>query len=399
MTTIFKRIIRYMIMVLMSSINMIAQNRHLADLYKTGNIRLIEEYRIDDKKLEKNILFENPRGIAVDNRKNVYITDFSANHIKIFDEKGKFIRIIGQKGQGPGDFSGPGEITINKDRIAVQETFNQRISILNMNGEYEKSVFFDPDARYGFFKGMKTMPDGRLIISRELGLPKGFSGLLPVDQDDVIEVLSDDLQNKKIIYEKKYRASRWYRNPETKSMSRVYFPYYPQVCFDVSMSGIIAIGYSEKYEIEYFDMEHGSIRKIARPYDPIKLEERDKEEHFNKFVMAVIENNFKKILPKPPEYIIKLTEFPENLPPYRDIIFDSENNLWVQLYTRNRTTNIFDIYSPNGEFINQVIVEGAPIDGSITTKINNCFYENGLWRIEKDKDGFVSIVKYIIKKG
>jgi hypothetical protein len=115
--------------------------------------------------------------------------------------------------------------------------------------------------------------------------------------------------------------------------------------------------------------------------------------------MAVFVDNVKKILPKPPDYIVQLTEFPEFLPPYRGLIFDSEGNLWVHQYTQSRATNVFDVFSPKGEFIHKIIVEGAPIDASFTSSYGRPFAGSLLWQIERDKEGFASLVKYRLTAG
>lgn len=397
MLIIRRHIIYFIFFSFISSSFAMAQNKKLSEIYKSGNVRLIKEIRINDENLPKGLVFENPRGLAADATGNIYVTDYSADHIKVFDPKGKIIRTIGKKGQGPGDLGGPETITIAKDRIVVREVWNQRLSIFSPNGDFMKSAFFDPDARSGLFMGMKTLPDGRLAIFSERGLPQGFSGQLPLDQNQSIEILSADLQNKNAIYEKTVRASRWFRNPETNSLQRIRFPYHPRICFDAATSGMIAVGYNAKYEIEFYNPEGGRIAIITHPFASIRLEERDKNEFFNAYSMAVIVDNVKKILPKPPEYITRLTEFPDDLPPYRGIMFDSEDNLWVHLYTPGRATNIFDVFSPKGEFIHQITIEGAPIDKYFTSSQFSCFSGNTLWRIERDQDGFASLVKYLIE--
>jgi hypothetical protein len=239
---------------------------------------------------------------------------------------------------------------------------------------------------------MNALPDGRLAVLRERGVPPGFKGRLPEDQDLVIELFSADLETTRVIYEKKIRTSRWGLNPQTKSHHRVRFPYHPMVDFSVSPSGILAIGYSEKYEIELFDPDKGSNLTISHSYEPIRLEAGDKKRHFDSFVIAVFVNNIRKILPKPPDYVVELTEFPEFLPPYRGLMFDSEGNLWVHLYTKSRAANVFDVFSPKGKFLNQI--EGAPIDPWFTSSRNKHLDGDVLWQIERDEEGFASLVKY-----
>jgi hypothetical protein len=382
---------------LLSGRGAMAQGPNLKDLYGSGHVNLIKKARIDESALPKGIVFENLRGLAADARGNVYAADFSANHILVFDSEGKFLRTIGRKGQGPGDLGGPEAIAISSGRIAVREVFNNRLSLFNTDGEFTTSAFFDPDARNGGFINMKVMPDGRLAVFAERGLPQGFSGPLPEDQVQAVDIYSADLKTKKTIYEKSFHSSRWYRNPETGSFRRVRFPYHPRVLFDVSPSGTIALGYSARYEIGFYDPDGGRVAACDRPYGPVKVEERDRKEFFDSFVMSVIVGNARKVLPKPPDYIVKLAEFPEYLPPYRGGAFDSEDNLWVQLYTTSRATNVFDVFSSKGEFVHRIVVDGAPINKNFTEGFDRVFFKDTIWQVERDSEGNASIVKYLMK--
>jgi len=377
----------------------LGQSARLADIYKTGRVRLVEEVRITDSQLPKNVLFENPRGLAVAANGNVYVTDVAANHIKVFSPDCKFLRTIGQEGQGPGDLGWPESIEIVGDLIIVREVMNRRISVVKPDGTFVKSAPFTPDDSYGRLLGMKSLRDGRLVVFVERGLAKGFSGRLPEEQDLAIELLPANLGAARVIYEKKIRASRWAKNPETNAFHRVRFPYHPKICLGVDPSGRLAIGDNAKYEIEIYDPDKGRILTISRPYSPVKLEDKDKKAYFDLFQMAVFVDNVKKILPKPPDYIVRLTEFPEFLPPYRGLIFDSEGNLWVHLYVQSRAANVFDVFSPKGEFVHQINVEGAPIEPSFADGTVRSFVGSFLWQIERDKEGFASLAKYRLTAG
>jgi len=148
-----------------------------------------------------------------------------------------------------------------------------------------------------------------------------------------------------------------------------------------------------------YDPDKGRVFGIARTYAPVKIQEKDKKAHFDIFTLRAMVGNKMETVTGAPDYVIKATEFPENFPPFRGISFDDKGNLWVQVYTADRATNVFDVFSPDGRFLNRISVEGGPIEASFSTHTQMRFADGCLWKIEKDADEFASLVKYRLTAG
>jgi hypothetical protein len=369
-----------------------------AGLFESGRIRLVEEARITDENLPENALFQNPRCLAMDGKGNVYVSDFDANHIKVFGPDGKFRTTIGRKGQGPGEFLWPANVEISGDRLVVWEAMNRRFSILDLRGEFIKSAPAVHGGQ-GELMALRALSGGRFAAFIERGLSPQFQGRLPEERDYALLLLSADLAPVRTIFEQKIRNRRWTRHPETQGLLQVGFPYHPRINADVSPEGTLAVGPAETYEIGIYDPDKGRLASIIRPFTPIKLEERDKQAHFGIYKMTVFTEGKKTVVAKVPDYVVKNTEFPEFLPPYRGLIYDGRGRLWVQVFTAERKTNVFDVFSAKGEFLNRVIVDGASIDASFATAFEKRFTGDVLWKIEKNEEGFASLVKYRLTPG
>jgi len=55
---------------------------------------------------------------------------------------GKFLKLIGRKGQGPGEFNMPIDIVFAKDRLVVWDMGNDRICTLTLIGGFIKGQKF-----------------------------------------------------------------------------------------------------------------------------------------------------------------------------------------------------------------------------------------------------------------
>jgi len=372
-----------------------------SDLFKSGKVRLVEEARTTDAGLPDEAIFRNPRFLAVDPKGNVYVSDWASNHIKVFGPDGKFLRTIGRAGQGPGELGGPSVIEVSGDRFIIWESMNSRFSILTLDGKLIKTAPRLPQGVWGDLFGLKALPDGRLIafIDKGLDAEKFQGGPLPSERAYAVLLLSPDLSVVKTLFEKSIRRRNWFRHPQTQGVGQAAFPYHPDIVFDASPAGMLAIGYSLGYDIGLYDPEGMQKASIHRPTQPVKIEERDRKAHFNVFTMRVFVNNQMETVTGAPDYIVKATEFPENFPPYRGVSFDGKGNLWVQIYPADRTTNVFDVFGADGRYLNRITVEGGPIEASFSTHAMMRFHEGYLWKIEKDQDEFASLVKYRLAPG
>jgi hypothetical protein len=90
---------------------------------------------------DERYILGNIFGIAFDREENIYLLDNPYHCIKVYDKNGKYLKQIGKKGQGPGEFDKPFRISITtEDKIVVFDMGNRRICVLNKQGDFEHSV-------------------------------------------------------------------------------------------------------------------------------------------------------------------------------------------------------------------------------------------------------------------
>jgi DNA-binding beta-propeller fold protein YncE len=86
--------------------------------------------------------FHEPSDIEVDQARSlIYIVDAGSCRVLVFDFQGKFLKAIGRKGQGPGEFARPTGICLIKDGgIAVADFGSNRIQSFDAAGQFIRSI-------------------------------------------------------------------------------------------------------------------------------------------------------------------------------------------------------------------------------------------------------------------
>ena len=103
----------------------------------------VKERRIDvvgELELKGEIPLE-PRGISVNSKGLIAVSDCQRHTILIFDKEGKFVRKLGCYGKNPGQLHNPAGVTfLNDDEILVADDDNHRIQQFNVQtGNFVKS--------------------------------------------------------------------------------------------------------------------------------------------------------------------------------------------------------------------------------------------------------------------
>ena len=376
--------IKFLSLIFLTPILILAQadnQESLEDLYKGGKVRFVQELILDDNSMPEDVFFESPFYITSDATGNIYICDYRANNIKKFDASGKFIRIIGREGQGPGEFSWPFQATCAKDRLIVWDMRNRRLCALTLDGEYITAKKITSDT--GRPQKMRSLPNGDVVI----GMEAWFYSELDKPQEYTIQVFSPDLEHKKTIYSQEVWRNKYFRRGNVPQ------PFSPLVYWDVFPDGRIAIGFSKKYEISLYDSEKGKLSTFTHPYEPVRVKEQDKKDHFAGMTYSRGGATTQKI----PDFVTKNTKFPKVKPAFNSILVDFEGNILVHAYRKNRDEmyKYFDSFDSKGNFIANVQVIG---DISFPASPWISFVGKSFWRQKTDEDELIKVVKYKISK-
>jgi len=100
----------------------------------------------DDENAPPETLLGRPKDVRTDSRGTIYVSDLLAGGVKVFNAAGDYVRTIGQRGQGPGEFTELTHIYVDdEDYLLVTDMQNARISKYSPEGELVTSFRIDYD--------------------------------------------------------------------------------------------------------------------------------------------------------------------------------------------------------------------------------------------------------------
>jgi hypothetical protein len=113
--------------------------------------RLVEELRIGVAEGDEQYMFGRIEGFAIAPGGGIVVGDDQVPVLRMYDARGRYLRDIGRRGEGPGEYrSIAGLGTLPDGRIALWDNRIQRLTVYGPDGKYRSSFhvpsgLFDSD--------------------------------------------------------------------------------------------------------------------------------------------------------------------------------------------------------------------------------------------------------------
>ncbi|MDP3671306.1 MAG: 6-bladed beta-propeller [Telluria sp.] len=97
-----------------------------------------------------------PAGLARDAaRGRIYVADTHAHDVKVFDDAGALLEVIGRRGEGEGELNFPTHLSFGDERLYVADSMNARVVMFDAQGKPAGTL-----GRRGLYIGNLTRPKG-----------------------------------------------------------------------------------------------------------------------------------------------------------------------------------------------------------------------------------------------
>jgi hypothetical protein len=330
-------------------------------LYGTFTFELQEDLKIGGDPGKENYYIPNGGVLNVDESGNLYFADYGNIRIQIFDKSGKFVRTVGRKGQGPGEFMYPTNILFDAaGNICVTDGID--ITVFDKNGIFKNRIVLKSILSY-FMIGPRGSIIGVTQPSAVRSHPK--LSLLALDTmggnpKTLAEYEGEWGQAKRAI------SVHWYSN---------------HLVFCPLTDSAFAYGFSGEYTIHIADETGHTTLLTMKEETPRPITGREKDETMKKGVYSVSGSNDLK------EGVF----FPDHRSFFSRFFNDDKGRLYVvktgSILEKTAPKEV-DVFSKDGIYLYKMTWPAFP-----SAIKNGCLYE-----VREDKEtGEYTIVRSRIK--
>jgi len=285
----------------------------------------------------------------------IVVANGLSNQLRYFDTAGRFLRTVGRKGQGPGEFNGLSWVgRLGGDSLLVWDRANARVSVVGPDGTFVRSF---PIRRPGPASltmsptVLELLPGGELLASVRSatppspGLSRDSTLYLRYGLDGLPADTIGRFPDREYYTEMSRRA-----DGVVAGISRSPVPFTVAPSVAAAPEGLY-FGVGATYEIGLYS-GNGALKRIirvARPSVPLTAD-------------RIAEYRAQRLAAAPNEEVRRFQEraleqmpFPQRAPAYSGFVVDEERNLWVLDYaSRGDSVRQLTVFNPKGALLGAV---------------------------------------------
>ncbi len=331
-------------------------------LHPNKKITFEEDLSIGGEDEKGKIILFRPQRFIVDQNENIYIIDIQDQVIKVFDPNGKYLRTIGRKGEGPGEF-----------KSIQYQAFLPDGRLLVMDYSAHRSSFFDSSGNFiESYQWRKRLAQLHFVTNSSYIVNEyTYEEDMP-SEGRKLWIKEYNFEGNEICSFGEFVESKIKEVSEGNRSVMMGVPHSPKSIFAADQNRQFLYHFlNNNYIIEMYDKSGKVFRKIDRPYDALPFTSKDADEFRTPY-----EKSRNELLKK----LVKEMPMPKlkTITPY--MLVDDLGNLWVETYEKkeeeDRIITVYDIFNKDGYYEAKVWLDKRP----------SLFVKGKMYQMETEKE-------------
>jgi len=289
----------------------------VAGVWSSVDAWVVEEVLSIGAEPDGALQFGDISGVNVDTAGRIYVADKQAQQILVFEPDGSLARVIGQSGEGPGEFgSNIGGVFVLGEQLLVPDVANQRVSRFGLDGVFLDSYRVSADGgipiRWDVGGGDRLVAQRRAIVPGDQEALSGDPVVTVAGSGEPLDTIATLPPGQGVQI--------------TGGIPKI-SQFTPEAVWDTTADGRFVTAMTSEWRFQVRDAS-GTVEWIASvPAELKRVSSRDREA----VEQALREMYRRQGVPSQiSDQVVRAMEFAPDLPAFASIAFGPAGSLWVQ---------------------------------------------------------------------
>ncbi len=320
--------------------------------YDTPPFSLEEILKVHQREDQLASLLRSPTDFAPGPDGTLIVVERNIGRAVVYDAEGEFIRELGGRGEGPGEFTSMQDMRISGDTLAIYDRRQLRLTVLRIDGALIEVI---PTREYGRLQGIDMMP-GHILALRGNDIRFGQDNVYKHSTITIVQHPTGDTLASVGSEEVAISPNDTPGGDSGMTMVIRVMPFTAESSAMLIPGDRILVTAGVLPEIDIYNLDCQLLRRIRIDLPPRQITAAMKNEYWEGYQERLA------FWGRPFDPAIKAdTPFPRQAGWWAEVIADNAGYLWLRDVTSNPSqlfgkSNRFFVFNPEGCYLGDVVL-------------------------------------------
>ncbi len=278
---------------------------------------------------------------------SLLVADGQSQDLRVYDAAGRYLRTVGRKGGGPGEYQGlHALVPLRGDSIGAIDVYGMRLSVLAPDGRHVRSVRVRPDDEWAVPSVAGVFPDGSPLVAVEHSRRFRNSETMKRDTARLLRYTAEGAPRDTIA---------WYAGLQTLTITGPNMAMRSPVAFGALTArgfhgDAVYVADNARAEVRVLGPDGGLRRLFRWAHSPEPVSDEEKA-IYRERQLAGAEASLRPAV----ERMLAEMPWPKRKGAFESLTVDAGGNVWIRAYRSGREETVrWTVFDPEGRLLGEL---------------------------------------------